>query len=148
MSNTFTPPTKEELVKFEQNSSKEFSPPTQEELVKFAPPEVGQEEAPLAPVIEQITAPATGYIVGRTAQEAISKAGEKAEKGLEKIAQVGGTSPEQLKLIKENFTEFKAADPITEMNKLLATARGTNVGINQMYAEAEKLLADKKITPD
>jgi len=105
-------------------------------------------EAPLTSVVDQITAPATGYMAGRATQEAISKAGEKTKKGLEKIAQIGGTSPEQLKAIKQNFPEFKAIDPIAETNKLLATARGTNFGINQMYQEAEKLLADKKITPD
>ena len=105
-------------------------------------------EAPLTSVVDQITAPATGYMAGRATQEAISKAGEMTEKGLEKIAQLGGTSPEQLKAIKQNFPEFKAIDPIAETNKLLATARGTNVGINQMYQEAEKLLTDKKITPD
>ena len=105
-------------------------------------------EAPLTSITEQVTAPATGYIAGRTAQEAISKTGELAEKGLEKIAQLGGTSPEQLKVIKQNFPEFKATDPIAEMNKLLEAARGTNVGINQMYQEAENLLANKSITPD
>jgi hypothetical protein len=109
---------------------------------------VETEETPLTPMVEQITAPATGYVAGRATQEVISKAGEKAEKGLEKIAQLGGTSPEQLKAIKQNFPEFKATDPIAEMNKLLETARGTNTGVNQMYQEAEKLLADKVITPD
>ena len=109
---------------------------------------VEPKEAPLTPVIEQVTSPATGYVTGRAAQEAIFKAGEKAEKGLEKIAQFGGTSPEQLKVIKQNFSEFKATDPIAELNKLLEAARGTNVGVNEMYQEAEKLLADKKITPD
>jgi hypothetical protein len=109
---------------------------------------VQPEESALTPIVDQITTPAVGYMAGRTAQEAISKTGELAEKGLEKIAQLGGTSPEQLKVIKENFPEFKATDPIAEMNKLLETARGTNVGINQMYQEAEKLLADKVITPD
>lgn len=95
-----------------------------------------------------ITAPVAGYVAGKAAQEVISKTGELAEKGLEKIAQLGGTSPEQLKTIKQNFPEFKATDPIAEMNKLLETARGTNVDINKMYTEAEKLLAEKKITPD
>jgi hypothetical protein len=97
---------------------------------------------------DEVTAPAAGYVAGKATQKAISKAAEGAERGLEKIAQLGGTSPEQLKVIKQNFPEFKATDPIAEMNKLLETARGTNVGINQMYQEAEKLLADKKITPD
>lgn len=95
-----------------------------------------------------ITAPVAGYMAGKAAQEAISKTGELAEKGLEKIAQLGGTSPEQLKTIKQNFPEFKATDPIAEMNKLLATARETNVDINKMYDEAKDLLADKAITPD
>lgn len=106
------------------------------------------EEVGLAPVTEQIIAPAAGYMTGRATQEAISKTGELAEKGLEKIAKMGGTSPEQLNLIKENFRAFKVTDPLEEMNKLLASARGTNVDVNKMYAEAEKLLADKKITPD
>jgi hypothetical protein len=106
------------------------------------------EEAPLTSITEQVTAPATGYIAGRTAQEAISKTGELAEKGLEKIAQLGGTSPEQLKVIKENYAEFKATDPVQEVNDLLAKARGTNTSINQMYEQAGELLADKKITPD
>jgi hypothetical protein len=114
-----------------------------------SPEEVTQpEEAALTPITDQIIAPATGYMAGRTAQEAISTTGEFASRGLEKIAQLGGTSPEQLKTIKQNFPEFKAIDPIAETNKLLATARGTNVGINKMYQEAEKLLTDKKITPD
>jgi len=95
-----------------------------------------------------ISAPSIGYLAGKTTQKTIKKAGEVAEKGLEKIAQLGGTSPEQLKVIKQNFPEFKAIDPIAETNKLLATARGTNIGINQMYEEAGKLLSDKKITPD
>jgi hypothetical protein len=95
-----------------------------------------------------ISAPSVGYLAGKATQKTIEKAGEVAEKGLEKIAQIGGTSPEQLKAIKQNFPEFKAIDPIAETNKLLATARGTNVGINKMYQEAEKLLTDKKITPD
>jgi hypothetical protein len=115
-----------------------------EEMQKLEQPE----EAPLTPVIEQVTAPATGYMAGRATQEAISKTGELAGRGLEKVAELGGTSPEQLKTIKQNFPEFKATDPIAEMNKLLETARGTNIGINEMYQEAEKLLADKKITPD
>jgi len=109
---------------------------------------VQPEESALSPIVEQITTPAAGYMAGRTAQEAISKTGELAERGLEKIAQLGGTSPEQLKAIKQNFPAFRATDPIAEMNKLLEAARGTNVGVNQMYSEAEKLLADKVITPD
>ena len=106
------------------------------------------EEAPITVSGVPIVEPVAGYAAGRATQEAISKTGELAEKGLEKIAQLGGTSPEQLKTIKQNFPEFKATDPIAEINKLLETARGTNVNINQMYTEAEKLLADKKITPD
>ena len=114
-----------------------------------SPEEVTQtEEAALTPITDQIIAPATGYMAGRAAQEAISKTGEVASRGLEKIAELGGTSPEQLRTIKQNFPEFRATDPIAEMNKLLETARGTNVDVNKMYAEAEKLLADKKITPD
>lgn len=114
-----------------------------------SPEEVAQsQEVALTPITEQLTAPATGYMAGRATQEAISKTGELANRGLEKIAELGGTSPEQLRTIKQNFPEFRATDPIAEMNKLLATARGTNVDINRMYAEAEKLLADKKITPD
>jgi hypothetical protein len=97
---------------------------------------------------DEVTAPAIGYLAGKATQKVIEKTGELAERRLEKIAEMGGTSPEQLKLIKENFPAFKAVDPIDEMNKLLEAARGTNVGINQMYQEAEKLLADKKITPD
>lgn len=97
---------------------------------------------------DEITAPAIGYLAGKASQEAISKTGELAEKGLEKVAELGGTSPEQLSIIKKNFPAFKATDPIAEMNKLLETARGTNADINRMYAEAEGLLADKKITPD
>jgi hypothetical protein len=115
-----------------------------EEMQKLEQPE----EAPLTSITEQVTAPATGYIAGRTAQEAISKTGELAEKGLEKIAQLGGTSPEQLRVIKENYAEFRATDPVQEMNDLLAKARGTNTSINQMYEQAGELLADKKITPD
>lgn len=106
------------------------------------------EEAALTPITEQITAPATGYMAGRAAQEAISKTGEVASRGLEKIAEFGGTSPEQLRTIKQNFPEFRATDPITEMNELLATARGTNADVNRMYAEAEKLLVNEAITPD
>lgn len=97
---------------------------------------------------DEVTAPAVGYLAGKASQGLISKTGELAERGLEKIAEFGGTSPEQLKLIKENFPEFKATDPIDEMNKLLKTARGTNADINRMYEEAQGLLADKKITPD
>jgi hypothetical protein len=112
-------------------------------------PQIEQtEEQPVEVSGIPIVEPVVGYASGRAAQEAISKTGELANKGLEKIAQMGGTSPEQLKVIKENFPAFKATDPIAEMNKLLKAARGTNVGINQMFDEAEKLLADKKITPD
>jgi hypothetical protein len=107
-----------------------------------------QEEAPITVSGVPIVEPVAGYAAGRATQEAISKTGELAEKGLEKVAQLGGTSPEQLRNIKQNFPEFKATDPIAEMNKLLEAARGTNVDVNRMYAEAEKLLADKKITPD
>ena len=106
------------------------------------------EEVALTPIVEQITTPAAGYMAGRAAQEGISKTGELAGRGLEKIAELGGTSPEQLKTIKQNFPEFKATDPIAELNKVLESARGTNVDVNRMYAEAETLLADKKITPD
>lgn len=114
-----------------------------------SPEEVTQpQEVALTPITEQITAPATGYMAGRATQEAITKTGELASRGLEKIAELGGTSPEQLRTIKQNFPEFRATDPIAEMNKLLETARGTNVDVNRMYAEAEKLLADKIITPD
>jgi len=97
---------------------------------------------------DEVTAPAIGYLAGKATQRGIEKTGEYAEKGLEKIAQMGGTSPEQLKVIKENFPAFKNTDPIQEMNDLLAQARGTNTNINEMYQQAEKLLADKKITPD
>ncbi len=114
-----------------------------------SPEELEQpQEVALTPITEQITAPAAGYIAGRAAQEGISKTGELAGKGLGKIAELGGTSPEQLKTIKQNFPEFKATDPITELNKVLESARGTNVDVNRMYAEAETLLANKKITPD
>lgn len=106
------------------------------------------EEAPVTVSGVPIVEPVAGYAAGRATQEAISKAGELASRGLEKIAKLGGTSPEQLRTIKQNFPEFKATDPIAEMNKLLETARGTNADVNRMYAEAEKLLIDKKITPD
>lgn len=124
------------------STSKKFI--SDEEMQKLEQPQ----EVALTPITEQITAPATGYMAGRATQEAISKTGEIAGRGLEKIAELGGTSPEQLRTIKQNFPEFKATDPVEEMNKLLATARGTNLEVNRMYAEAEKLLADKKITPD
>jgi hypothetical protein len=97
---------------------------------------------------DEVTAPAIGYLAGKAAQEGIEKTGELAGKGLEKIAQFGGTSPEQLKVIKENYAEFRATDPVQEVNDLLAKARGTNTSINQMYEQAGELLADKKITPD
>lgn len=111
-------------------------------------PEELEEPEEIKGLNTDISAPTAGYLAGRTAQEAISQAGEVAERGLEWVAQQGGTSPEQLKAIKQNYPEFRATDPIAEMNKLLETARGTNTGINQMYQEAEKLLVDKKITPD
>lgn len=137
----------EEMNKLEQqptsiSASKKFI--SDEEMQKLEQPQ----EVALTPITEQVTAPATGYVAGRATQEAISKTGELASRGLEKIAELGGTSPEQLRTIKQNFSEFKATDPITEMNKLLATARGTNADVNRMYAEAKKLLVDKKITPD
>ena len=112
-------------------------------------PQIEQpEEAPVTISGVPIVEPTIGYAAGRAAQEGISKTGELAGRGLEKIAELGGTSPEQLKAIKQNFPEFKATDPVEEMNRLLATARGTNVDVNRMYAEAESLLADKVITPD
>jgi hypothetical protein len=105
-------------------------------------------EEPLQLPEDEITAPAIGYLSGKATQKVIEKTGELAGRGLEKVAELGGTSPEQLKAIKQNFPAFKAVDPIDEMNKLLAQARGTNINVNQMYEQAGELLADKKITPD
>jgi hypothetical protein len=137
----------EEMSKLEQqptstSTSKKFI--SDEEMQKLEQPQ----EVALTPITEQITAPATGYMAGRATQEAISKTGEVASRGLEKIAELGGTSPEQLRTIKQNFPEFRATDPIAEMNKLLATARGTNADVNRMYAEAKELLINEVITPD
>ena len=108
-----------------------------------------QEEAPITVSGVPIVEPVAGYAVGRAAQEGISKTGELAGKAADWVAtNVGQTSPEQLKLIKENFKTFKAMDPMARVNAFLDKSRKTNLSVNEMYDEAEKLLVDKVITPD
>ena len=108
-----------------------------------------QEEAPITVSGVPIVEPVAGYAVGRAAQEGISKTGELAGKAADWVAtNVGQTSPEQLKLIKENFKTFTAMDPMARVNSFLDKSRKTNLSVNEMYAEAEKLLVDKAITPD
>jgi len=150
MNSKFAPPTEKELEAFETSESNlksTYSPPTEQELKAFEDSENNQSPKTTA-ADEELKAPLAGYLAGKATQRGIEKTGEYVEKGLEKIAQMGGTSPEQLKVIKENFPEFKATNPVQEVNDLLAQARGTNTSINQMYEQAGELLADKKITPD
>lgn len=114
------------------------------------------EEVGLTPIgekdiqkFEQLKAPAAGYVAGKAVQKGLEKTGELAEKAADWAAtNIGQTSPEQLKLIKENFKTFKAMDPMARVNAFLDKSRNTNLSVNEMYDEAEKLLVDKKITPD
>lgn len=150
MNSKFAPPTEKELEAFETSESNlksTYSPPTEEELKAFEDSENNQSPKTTA-ADEELKAPLAGYLAGKAVQKGIEKTGELAGKGLEKIAELGGTSPEQLKLIKENFKTFKAMDPMARVNSFLDKSRKTNLSVNEMYDEAEKLLVDKKITPD
>lgn len=155
MGSKFAPPTKKELEAFEASESNlksKFAPPTEQELKAFEDSERIKQPEEVKGLNTDLTAPVAGYATGKIAQKGIEKGiektGELAGRGLEKIAEMGGTSPEQLKLIKENFKTFKAMDPMARVNSFLDKSRKTNLSVNEMYAEAEKLLVDKKITPD
>lgn len=128
----------EELPSFEQT----------EELPSF---EETEELEPISNTQDnnfKLPAPLIGYAAGKAIQKGVPLAGKGLEKAQESIAMMGGTTPENLKLIKENYRQYKKMDPIVPMNELLFKARGTNQQAIELYNQAEKLLADKKITPD
>lgn len=137
----------EELPSFEQTEELPSFEQT-EELPSFEETENLEPISTTEDSSIKLPAPLIGYAAGKAIQKGVPLAGKMLEKAQESIAMLGGTTPENLKLIKENYRQYKKMDPIVPMDELLFKTRGTNQKAIDLYNQAEKLLADKKITPD